>query len=41
MGEEAAKLFFSLIEDKNFYEAKAVKLVLQPELIIRESSRRS
>jgi LacI family transcriptional regulator len=41
MGEEAAKLFFRLNEDKNFYKNAVEKLVLEPELIIRESSRRS
>ncbi|MDB5207774.1 MAG: LacI family transcriptional regulator [Flavisolibacter sp.] len=41
MGEEAAKLFFKLIENKDFYKNKAVKLVLEPELIIRQSSKRS
>ncbi|HVF81222.1 MAG TPA: LacI family DNA-binding transcriptional regulator [Flavisolibacter sp.] len=41
MGEEAARLFFRLIENKNFYKQAAVKLVLEPELIIRQSSNRS
>lgn len=41
MGEEAAKLFFRLNEDKNFYKKPVERLVLEPELIIRESSCRS
>jgi LacI family transcriptional regulator len=41
MGEEAAKLFFRLNENKHFYKNGAEKLILEPELIIRESSNRS
>ncbi|MDQ6610006.1 MAG: LacI family transcriptional regulator [Bacteroidota bacterium] len=41
MGEEAAKLFFRLVENKNFYNANTAKIVLEPELIIRESSNRN
>jgi LacI family transcriptional regulator len=38
MGEQAAKLFLSLILDKKFYEKKAQQIMLEPKLIIRESS---
>jgi LacI family transcriptional regulator len=40
MGEEATKLFFRLIENKTFYKEGPVKLMLEPELIPRESSSR-
>jgi LacI family transcriptional regulator len=38
MGEEAAKLFLSLVLDKKLYERKAEQIMLEPKLIIRESS---
>lgn len=40
MGEEAARLFFKLIERSNFYKGEIPKLVLEPELIVRKSSSR-
>ncbi|HVF95682.1 MAG TPA: LacI family DNA-binding transcriptional regulator [Flavisolibacter sp.] len=40
MGEEATKLFFSLIKQKNFYKSPVPKVVLEPELIVRDTSRR-
>ncbi|HUR11148.1 MAG TPA: LacI family DNA-binding transcriptional regulator [Flavitalea sp.] len=38
MGEEAAGLFFQLAGQNNFYNNKIVQRMLQPELIIRNSS---
>jgi LacI family transcriptional regulator len=38
MGEEAAGLFFDVLNKKRFIKAPPVKLVLEPELMIRESS---
>lgn len=40
MGEEVAHLFLKLIKKGNFYEHKPEKIVLQPKLLIRESSSR-
>jgi LacI family transcriptional regulator len=40
MGEEAARLFFRLSVNDQFYKHGAVKHVLEPELIFRESSLR-
>jgi LacI family transcriptional regulator len=40
MGEEAAKLFFEGLENVDLYKTKARKMVLEPELICRESSLR-
>jgi LacI family transcriptional regulator len=38
MGEEAANLFFEMLEGKSLYKEPAKKLVLKPQLIFRESS---
>lgn len=38
MGEESAKCFFELLENKNFYKEPVEKRILKPELIFRESS---
>jgi DNA-binding LacI/PurR family transcriptional regulator len=38
MGEEAAGLFFDVLNKKRFIKVPPVKLVLEPELMIRESS---
>lgn len=38
MGAEAAKLFFDMLQSDHPYEMAAQKLVLEPELICRESS---
>lgn len=38
MGEEAARLFFDVIAKGDIYQQGARKIVLQPELICRESS---
>ena len=38
MGEEAAKLFFEGLEKGDAYSAKPRKMILEPELICRESS---
>ena len=38
MGEEAARLFFEGLEKNEVYQTKSRKLVLQPELIFRDSS---
>jgi hypothetical protein len=38
MGEEAAKLFFEGLEKGDAYSTKPRKMVLEPELICRESS---
>jgi LacI family transcriptional regulator len=40
MGEEAAKLFFELSANNNFYKSGPVKRVLEPVLIYRDSSLR-
>lgn len=40
MGEETAKLFISLLKKKTFYAVPPQKLILEPQLIIRESSSR-
>jgi LacI family transcriptional regulator len=40
MGEEAARLFFRLSINDQFYKHGAVKHILEPELIFRESSLR-
>ncbi|WP_460566404.1 LacI family DNA-binding transcriptional regulator [Flaviaesturariibacter terrae] len=41
MGEEAARLFFELSASDDFYAGKPRRLVLDPLLIIRESSKRT
>jgi len=41
MGEEAAKLFFSLSRSENFYATAPKKVVLEPKLIYRASSMRN
>ena len=41
MGEEAAKLFFESFNNKNRFDYNPRKLVLQPELICRQSSLKS
>jgi LacI family transcriptional regulator len=41
MGETAAKLFFDLVESGSFYSASAVRLVLEPVLVYRNSSLRN
>ena len=38
MGEEAAKLFFNVLGKADIYKIKSHKLVLEPELICRQSS---
>lgn len=38
MGEEAARLLLKLSENKNYYDGKTEKIVLEPQMIIRESS---
>jgi LacI family transcriptional regulator len=38
MGEEAARLFFTLTEKKNFYSGQPTRLVLKPQLIARNST---
>jgi len=38
MGEETAKLFISLLAKKQFYASPPQKLILEPQLIVRESS---
>lgn len=38
MGEEAARLFFEVFNKKRFVRMPVTKLVLEPELMIRESS---
>ena len=40
MGEKAARLFFDLSKDGNFYKRKPLKMVLNPVLIYRNSSLR-
>jgi LacI family transcriptional regulator len=40
MGEEAARLFFSVLDNNELYKRPPEKLMLQPELICRESSKR-
>lgn len=40
MGEEAANLFLSLSDKKNLYETSPKKIILEPLLIVRESSSR-
>ncbi|RYY87469.1 MAG: LacI family transcriptional regulator [Chitinophagaceae bacterium] len=41
MGEEAARLFFDLSASGNFYGEAPRRLVLEPRLIIRESSKKN
>lgn len=41
MGEEAAGLLMRLSEQKEFYKGAPQKIVLEPKMIIRESSRKS
>ncbi|MGK6352406.1 LacI family DNA-binding transcriptional regulator [Parapedobacter sp. DT-150] len=41
MGEEVARLFLKLLKKGDYYEHKPEKVVLQPELLVRESSSRS
>jgi LacI family transcriptional regulator len=41
MGEEAARLFFSLSEKDSFYSGKPTRLVLEPRLIVRDSSQKN
>lgn len=41
MGEEAARLFFNVLRNGELYNAHPRKLVLQPEIICRESSIRT
>jgi LacI family transcriptional regulator len=38
MGEEAAGLFFDVLNKKRFIKTTPTKLILEPELIVRESS---
>ena len=38
MGEEAARLLMKLSKGNNFYKEEPVKIVLEPEMIFRESS---
>lgn len=38
MGEEAAALFFDVLNKKRFIKTTPTKLILEPELIVRESS---
>jgi LacI family transcriptional regulator len=38
MGENAAKLFFDLSQDGNFYKSESKKIVLEPRLMFRDSS---
>lgn len=38
MGEEAAGLFFDVLNKKRFIKTPSTKLILEPELIVRESS---
>lgn len=40
MGEEVARLFLKLLKKGNYYDHKPEKIILQPELLIRESSSR-
>jgi LacI family transcriptional regulator len=41
MGEEAARLFFSLSEKESFYSGKPKRLVLAPTLMVRASSQKA
>lgn len=41
MGEEAAGLLMKLSQKKNFYNDPPQKIVLEPKMIVRESSRKS
>ncbi|RYZ22056.1 MAG: LacI family transcriptional regulator [Chitinophagaceae bacterium] len=41
MGEEAARLFFALSERENFYSGKPRRLVLEPTLVVRDSSQKN
>jgi LacI family transcriptional regulator len=41
MGEEAARLFFSLSEKKDFYAGRPKRLVLEPTLVVRASSQKN
>ncbi len=38
MGEEAARLLMELTKRNNFYNGEPVKIILEPEMILRESS---
>lgn len=38
MGEEAARLFFSMSENKTFYKQPQKRVVLEPQLLFRQSS---
>jgi LacI family transcriptional regulator len=40
MGEEVARLFLKLLEKGNYYNHQPEKIILKPELLIRESSSR-
>lgn len=40
MGEEVARLFLGLLEKGDYYNHKPIQIVLQPKLLIRESSNR-
>lgn len=40
MGDEVARLFLGLLEKGNYYNHKPAQIVLQPKLLIRESSSR-
>ncbi len=40
MGEEVARLFLKLLKKGDYYKHRPEKIVLQPELLIRESSNR-
>lgn len=40
MGEEVARLFLKLLKKGNYYSHKPEKIILEPELLIRESSSR-
>lgn len=41
MGEEAARLFFDLLQSKEPYKGNPIKWMLTPELVVRESSMRT
>ncbi len=40
MGEETAKLFFEMMSEKDWWQQAPKKLVLEPELIFRQSSKK-
>lgn len=40
MGEETAKLFFEMMSEKDWWQQTPKKLVLEPELIFRQSSKK-